>query len=125
MVLASWTLKAKCANDPKIQKQLSLVRSGRGNDPFYPSKGNGKESAAGVWGKQYCSDCPVRLACLAEGLKSIDLDNPWSQGTEQGIWGGMTKRARVALKKSQQKQIQLLAERMKELFPDVDENRIA
>lgn len=118
MVLARWTLEAKCANDPKIQKALKLVRSGKGNDPFFPSKGNGLENAAGVWGKEYCSDCPVRLSCLAEAMKSLDLDNPWVKDQLQGVWGGMTMRSRKALKKKQQEQIRLLSERMKEQFQD-------
>jgi hypothetical protein len=118
MVLAKWTLYAKCANDPEIQDQLNKVRSGFGKDPFYPSKGNGQESKAGEWGKDYCSNCPVRLSCLAEAMQSIDLDNPWKLDTEQGVWGGLTKRSRVALKKKQRAQIQQISARMKEQFPD-------
>jgi hypothetical protein len=118
MVLAKWTLHAKCANDPDIQGQLSKVRSGFGKDPFFPSKGNGQEHKAGEWAKQYCSDCPVRLSCLAEAMRTIDLDNPWHQGTVQGVWGGLTKRSRVALKKKQQEQIQQISARLKEQFPD-------
>jgi hypothetical protein len=125
MVLALWTLEAKCANDPKIQESLKLVRSGQGYDPFYPNSGAGREKLAGAWAKEYCADCPVRLACLAEALKSIDLDNQWKQDQEQGIWGGLTKRSRVALKKKQQKQLQEISMRLTELFPDADENRIA
>lgn len=125
MALKAWTLHAKCANDPDIQGQLSKVRSGFGKDPFYPSKGNGQENKAGKWGKEYCKGCPVRLACLAEAMQSIDLDNPWKQDTEQGVWGGLTKRSRVALKKKQQAQIQQIIMQMQEQFPGVDENRIA
>lgn len=125
MVLARWTLEAKCANDPKIQQQLSLVRSGNGNDPFFPNKGYGRETAAGVWGEQYCKDCPVKLACLAEAMKSLDLENPWQKDQLQGIWGGLTMRSRKALKKKQAKQIRLLSERLAGLSQDADENRIA
>lgn len=125
MVLAKWTLQAKCANDPKIQESLSRVREGTGYDPFFPSKGNGREQLAANWAKEYCSDCPVRLACLAEAMKSLDTDNQWAKDRLQGIWGGMTKRSRVALKKKQREQILLLSARLKGLPQDVDENRIA
>jgi WhiB family redox-sensing transcriptional regulator len=38
--------------------------------------------------KKICSDCPVRLECLADAL-----DNR----IEFGVWGGMTERERRAL----------------------------
>lgn len=117
MVLAKWTLQAKCANDPDIQESLSRVREGTGRDPFFPSKGYGQETAAGNWAREYCSDCPVRLACLAEAMKSLDLNNPWVKDQLQGVWGGMTMRSRKALKKKQTKQLQQISERLAELFP--------
>lgn len=113
MVLAEWTLRAKCANDPKIQESLSFVRSGHGFDPFFPSQGNGREQQAGNWAKEYCEDCPVRLACLAESMKTLDLDPKYQY---QGIWGGLTKRSRVALRKKQREQILRISARMKEQF---------
>lgn len=119
----AWMLQAKCANDKELQESLRQVRKGTGHDPFFPTKGYGQETQAGVWAKEYCMSCPVRLACLAEAMKSLDQFEVNRQ--LEGVWGGMTKRSRKALKKKQTERILQISARMKELFPGADENRIA
>jgi hypothetical protein len=102
-----WRLQSKCLNDDELQERIRVTKY----DPFFDKP----EHANGKWAKEYCSDCPVRLLCLGEAMQSLDL--PKVQQL-QGIWGGMTYRSRVRLKKKQKEQIQQFVERMKEQFPD-------
>ncbi len=46
--------------------------------------------------KQVCKQCPVRAACLREGL-SLPAGMQW------GVWGGWTARERKKFKKDQAK----------------------
>lgn len=119
----AWMLKAKCANDKQLQQNLQQVRTGFGIDPFFPAKGKGQENQQGQWAKEYCLGCEVRLACLAEAMKSLDEKEINRQ--LDGIWGGMTRRMRASLKKKQTERILEISARMKEQFPGADENRIA
>jgi hypothetical protein len=108
-----WKLEAKCFNDPFIQEQLKQVRSGNGYDPFFPPKG----SNPAKWANSYCGDCPVRLACLAEALKS--LNGPAFDWLD-GIWGGTTIHKRHRSHRQQQERIQQIVAQLKALSPDSD-----
>lgn len=61
-------------------------------------------------GKEFCSDCPVKQECLAEGLKPIPN---YLNGTilPDGIWGGLTPRERRKLLKNFDKRLAELQER--------------
>lgn len=109
----AWKLEAKCFKDEFIQEQLKQVRNGLGYDPFFPPKG----ADPGKWAKSYCSDCPVRLACLAEAMKS--LSQPQIEHYH-GIWGGLTVHGRTSLRRKQQRQVQLLLGLNLEQSPDND-----
>lgn len=113
MLSQTWRLYAKCLNDEALQESLHQVRKGNGFDPFFDKP----ESYFAKWAKEYCLDCPVRLACLAEAMKS--LEGPVTEQL-QGIWGGQTKRTRVAKKHDQQEQILQIVAQMKELFQGAD-----
>lgn len=115
-----WRLEAKCFKDEFLQDQLKMIRQYGTADPFFPDKGDGAASSA--WAKRYCSDCPVRLACLAEAMKSLDYQ---VIDQYQGIWGGMNKNARIKLKKRTEAKNQLLLRQVKELFPDAADTHIA
>lgn len=58
--------------------------------------------------KAFCTDCPVRLRCLEEGLKPIPVI-----GLEYGVWGGLTLRERRKVLKNRAK-IEELQARLKE-----------
>lgn len=109
----AWKLEAKCFNDKFIQEQLAAVRTEQGYDPFFPPKG----SNPGEWAKRYCSDCPVKLACLAEAMKSLDMSNAQINHYD-GIWGGLTAHGRGRLKKKTRDSARRLLEQMQEQFPD-------
>lgn len=53
-----------------------------GDHPFYP--GPGKPPERPVW-REGCDFCPVRLDCLAHGLRAPE---------PHGVWGGTTERER-------------------------------
>jgi WhiB family redox-sensing transcriptional regulator len=63
----AWTLEAKC--------------SGMG-DALFPEPAEQKRI------RQICTDCPVRMECLAEAL---------DERIEWGVWGGLTERERRSL----------------------------
>lgn len=69
--LPGWYADAACADHPA--------------DWWFPDKGHGAERAVEV-----CMACPVRAACLAYAL---------DQGFDEGIWGGMSPRARTKLRR--------------------------
>lgn len=120
MFANKWKLEAKCFNDENLQEILHAKRAGTGYDPFFDKP----ETRNSEWAKKYCSDCPVRLACLAEAMKTLSPE--YSQFDQlAGIWGGMTHRRRVALKNKQLKQIQQISMQLMGQSPDADENRIA
>lgn len=109
-VSCTWKTKAKCLNDEELQAQLHDVRKNGARDPFFDNPDSN-------WGKKYCGDCEVRLACLAEAMKS--LQNPVFD-QEQGIWGGLSSKARKGRRRKSQRQVLLQIERMKGLSPDND-----
>ncbi len=110
-----WRFEAKCYNDQYLQDQLKMVRKYGAEDPFFPDKGKGGSQSQ--WAKRYCSDCPVRLACLAEAMKSLDLE---VVNHYQGIWGGLSQQTRRSLKKKQQAKNQQILQQVQELFPDAE-----
>ena len=106
-MLGTWRFQGKCFNDQDLQDKIRETRY----DPFFDKP----EAKNAEWAKQYCSNCPVRLACLSEAMKS--LDQPKMHHV-LGIWGGMTYRARLASRRKQQKQIRELTMRLRGQFPD-------
>ncbi len=68
----------------------SAACAGMGPDAFFPSSemDYGSEGAVRE-AKAVCTQCPVRLHCLAEALRFSSL---------HGIWGGLTASERRALK---------------------------
>lgn len=64
----------------------------RGHDTelWYPAKWSGPELAEVQYAVSICHRCPVRNDCLRYALDT---------GQGYGIWGGMSERARRALKR--------------------------
>lgn len=115
-----WRFEAKCANDEHLQDQIYMIRKYGTDDPFFPEKGKGKETQ--MWAKRYCSDCPVRLACLAEAMKSLDYI---VYDQYQGIWGGLNSNSRKKLKARQEERNRQLLQQVQELFPGAASTRIS
>lgn len=113
-MLGTWRFEAKCFNDPHIQELLRGKKDGTGYDPFFDMP----EAKHARWGKEYCSDCPVRLACMAEAMKSL---NDLKHMHYDGIWGGTTLRKRRSLRKKQHAQILSLVTQMREQSQDSDD----
>lgn len=54
-------------------------------EAFFPEKGGSSRAA-----KKVCAECPVRAECLAYALE---------HGERYGVWGGMSERDRVRLRR--------------------------
>jgi WhiB family transcriptional regulator, redox-sensing transcriptional regulator len=83
----SWMAESRCrAMDPEI---------------FFPTDGLGVQRAAAI-----CETCPVREACLDYALRN---------GIQHGVFGGVSERARVRLRRARaaaaQQEQQLTPER--------------
>ena len=108
----SWRYRAKCANDPVVQEELS-----RGFDRFHDTHGKSQEIT------KYCLDCPVIQECLKFAL-SIEKSDPTNRLCQSwGVWGGTSRNTRTRLlnnrkKEAQQKRILRLVEQMKALSQD-------
>lgn len=65
-----------------------LAAACRGMDPdlFFPTGTEGLN--AGVEAKAVCRTCPVRVACLAEGMRH-----------RSGVWGGLSAKERRAIRR--------------------------
>jgi WhiB family redox-sensing transcriptional regulator len=58
---------------------------GKGPDIFFPDRGESSAEA-----KALCKSCPVQRQCLDVALSDASL---------RGIWGGMSERGRVGLRR--------------------------
>lgn len=59
-------------------------------DAWFP--GDGTNAAYETrWAKQMCNECPIRQQCLEYALVANE---------EHGIWGGLTRQERTALKRN-------------------------
>jgi hypothetical protein len=109
-----WEMRAKCANDPEVQAELSMRI-----DRFHDQYGN-QINSENV--QKYCGNCPVKEQCLA---RAMELAN----GTDHmlkawGIWGGTTMKQRsFATGKAKRRKVEVQAatlqmiEQLKEQFP--------
>src|SRR3954470_11846123 len=78
-----WRFYSRCANDPKIQSELS-----ERIDRFHDYEEGNLE-----WAKKYCRGCPVRTPCLNWALELHKTGNSFSR--PKGIWGGTTQKERA------------------------------
>lgn len=63
-----------------------LGKVSRHSDPWFPE--DDKQFKPDFAARYWCDQCPVRRECLLEALRN---DEPY------GVWGGLTRRQRVAL----------------------------
>lgn len=88
--MSAWGLTTEPA-DTWRQDARCRPTNHRRPEIFYPlglEKGSNDTDGIRI-AKQFCADCPVREACLAEALR---LGERW------GIWGGLTPAERVQLR---------------------------
>jgi hypothetical protein len=105
--MENWTEYAKCAKDPQIRYEQTVLKYDRFHD------GNAEQLNEN---KQYCSNCPVRLNCYGEAMMHTNINVQYPYHDDVGIWGGTTQRERRNQKRKTLRQIQLLQEQMKEQF---------
>ena len=91
-----WVKDSKCGSDEDYQ---TLLRETKYDPLFDTNSVKGRQ-----WAAQYCSDCPVRIACEWNGEKE-----------DYGIWGGLNPRARKLRVSARNKSLARLQKRAKEL----------
>ena len=58
---------------------------------FFLEKGDHQGPEKIRMSKQLCAECPVKFLCL---------EDAWEASEDEGIWGGLTRNERKALKRS-------------------------
>lgn len=74
---------------PSEEWRLSAACRGLGPDLFFPLKEEGVDNH-GNEAKEICCDCPVRIECLDAGVRN----------NEEGIWGGIGRGRRRAVRQA-------------------------
>lgn len=75
-----WRVRAAC-------RDMAPIDGATESHPFYPHESEGEDTVAA---KAVCAGCPVREECLEWAMRFRD---------HYGIWGGLTERERVSLRR--------------------------